>query len=163
MRFAHWLYSGGRPNRLATALNRISAVLHSFGIAPNYLVTLEVRGRSSGRMVKLPLVMAVVNGERYLVSMLGAQVGWVRNLQAAGGNATIRHGRCEQVHLEEVPPDQRAPILKAYLKRAPGARPHIPVDRNAPLSEFESVAMRFPVYHVVRMPVAQHGNANHSS
>jgi hypothetical protein len=124
-------------------------MLHKLGIAPNYLVTLEVPGRRSGRTVSLPLVMAVVEGERYLVSMLGPEADWVRNAKAAGGNVTLRHGRSEKVHLEELPTDQRAPVLKAYLKRAPGARPHVPVDKDAPLSDFQVVAARFPVFRVV--------------
>lgn len=144
-----WLYRGGRPGRIAAVFNSGSAMLHKLGIAPNYLVTLEVAGRRSGRTVSLPLVMAVVEGERYLVSMLGAEADWVRNAKAAGGNVTLRHGRSEKVHLEELPTDQRAPVLKAYLKRAPGARPHVPVDKDAPLSDFQAVAARFPVFRVV--------------
>jgi hypothetical protein len=144
-----WLYRGGHPNWMATMLNRGSAALHTLGIAPNYLVTLEVRGRRSGRTISLPLVIAVVGGERYLVSMLGVEVDWVRNAKAAGGNVTLRHGRREEVHLEELPPNQRAPVLKAYLERAPGARPHLPIQKDAPLSEFEQVAARFPVFRVV--------------
>jgi len=93
--------------------------------------------------------MVLIEGERYLVSMLGAEVDWVRNVQAAGGNATLRHGRREEVHLEEVAVDRRAPVLKAYLKRAPGARPHLLVDKDAPLSEFEQVSAQFPVFRVV--------------
>jgi F420H(2)-dependent quinone reductase len=148
-RLKQQLYRDGRPNWFASAANRFSGFVHGLGIAPNYLVTLEVRGRQSGRTLSLPLVMAVVDGERYLVSMLGPDVNWVRNARAAGGHVTIRHGRCEQVHLEEVSADQRAPILKAYLKRAPGARPHVVVDKDAPLSEFEKVAAQYPVFRVV--------------
>src|SRR6266705_1864869 len=107
MHLAKWLYRGGRPNWLASVANRCSAAVHMLGIAPNYLVTLEVRGRRSGRTVSLPLVMAVVDGERYLVSMLGADANWVRNAKAAGGHATLRHGRREQVCLEEVPAGRR--------------------------------------------------------
>ena len=32
----------------------------------------------------MPLVVATVGGERYLVSMLGEEVNWVRNVRAAG-------------------------------------------------------------------------------
>jgi len=64
----------------------------------------------------------------------------VRNLKTAGGNVTLRHGRREEVYLEEVAADRRAPVLKAYLKRAPGARRHPPIDKYAPLSEFERVS-----------------------
>jgi hypothetical protein len=134
---------------MATAVNRFCAAVHALGVAPNYAVTLDVRARRSGRMISLPLVMAVVEGERYLVSMLGDDVDWVRNVRAAGGHVTLRQGRREEVRLEEVAADRRAPMLKAYLKRAPGARPHLPVHRDAPLSEFEQVSSRFPVFRVV--------------
>ncbi len=149
MNLARWLYRGGRPNRVASVVNRWTAALYALGIAPNYLVTLDVISRRSGRVLSLPLVMVVVESERYLVSMLGEEVEWVRNLRAAGGNVILRHGRREEVRLEEVAADRRAPVLKAYLKRAPGARPHIPVHKDAPLSEFEQVASRFPVFRVV--------------
>jgi len=149
MSLVKWMYRGGRPNWLASMLNRWSAFIHALGIAPNYLVTLEVRGRKSGRIVSLPLVMAVVKGERYLVSMLGPNVDWVRNAKAAGGRATLCHGRREPVRLEELPVNQRAPILKVYLKRAPGARPHVAVHKDAPLSQFERVASDYPVFRVV--------------
>ena len=148
MGVARWFYRGGRPNRLAMLLNRGSAAIHSLGIAPNYLVTLEVPGRRSGRMITLPLVMVVVAGERYLVSMLGPDVGWVRNVRAAGGNVTLRHGRREEVHLEEVAVNERAPLLKAYLERAPGARPHIPIPKDAPLTDFARLAPQLPVFRV---------------
>jgi hypothetical protein len=88
--------------------------------------------------------MVIVNGERYVVSMLGENVQWVENVRAADGRAVIRSGRREEVQLEEVPTAWRAPILKAYLERAPGARPHIPVNKDAPLAEFEKIAMRLP-------------------
>src|ERR687883_1268883 len=121
-----WFYRGGRPNRMARILNRLGAAVYALGIAPNYLVALEVAGRRSGWIIRFPLVMVVVAGELYLLSMLGEKVNWVRNVKAAGGNATLRHGRREEVRLEEVAPERRAPVLKAYLGRAPNARVHIP-------------------------------------
>ncbi len=120
----------------------------SWGITPNYFVTLEVTGRKSGRIVSLPLVMVVVAGQRYLVSMLGDNAQWVRNVRAAGGRAVLRSGGRKQIQLEEVPTAQRAPILKAYLQRAPGARPHIPVNKDAALAEFEKIAAAFPVFRL---------------
>jgi len=148
MAFHRWLYRDGRPNRLAKILNRGWAFVHSLGILPNYLVTLEVVGRQSGKTVSFPLAMVVMNGKRYLVSMLGAEANWVRNVQAAGGRARLRHGVSEQVLLEEVAVNQRAPILKAYLQIAPGARPHIPISQDAPVSEFEKITAQYPVFRV---------------
>ncbi len=148
MSLKRWFYRDGRPNRLSRVLDRCTAALYAFGVAPNYLVTLEVRGRCSGRTIALPLVMIVVGGERYLVSMLGERANWVRNVRALGGEVAIRHGRREEVRLEEVAVDRRAPVLKAYLKRAPNARAHLPVPKDAPLAEFERVASQFPVFLV---------------
>src|SRR2546427_4947658 len=147
--FTRWLYRGQRPNWIARILNRASAAVGSSGVAPNYLVTLEVTGRKSGRTFSLPLVVAVVGGQQYLVSMLGDNVRWVQNVRAAGGKAVLRHGRREEICLEEVPAGQRAPILKAYLQTAPGARPHVPVNKDAALSEFEKIAAAIPVFRVL--------------
>jgi hypothetical protein len=146
MAFKRWLYRGERPNLLAKILNQGWAFVHSLGLFPDYLVTLEVQGRKSGKAIQFPLAMTVINGERYLVSMLGEEANWVKNIQAAGGKARLRHGIVEQVRLVEVAAGQRAPILKAYLQLAPGARPHIPIDKDAPIAEFESQAAKFPVF-----------------
>lgn len=150
-----WLYQGQRPNWIARALNSFWGFVHASGIAPNWLVTLEVVGRKSGKTIAFPLVMVVVDGQRYLVSMLGEEARWIQNVRAAGGHAVIRCGGREAVRLEEIPVEQRAPIIKAYLGRAPGARPHIPVDKDAPLADFETIAADFPVFRVVADTMAE--------
>jgi len=94
-------------------------------------------------------MVAVVDGQRYLVSMLGEHAQWVGNVRAAGGRAILCSGSREEISLEEVPASQRASILKTYLQRAPGARPHIPVNKNAPIAEFEKIASAFPVFRIV--------------
>lgn len=144
-----WLYRGQRPNWLARIINNFWAAIHSSGIAPNYRATLEVIGRKSGRIISLPVALTPVSRERYLVSMLGDEAQGVKNVRAAHGRAFLRSGRRIQVQLEELPVDQRAPILKAYLKLALGARPHTPVGKDAPLAEFEAVAVSFPVFRII--------------
>ena len=136
-------------------LNRGWATVASLGLTHNYMVTLEVTGRKSGRTVSLPVVVAVVDGQRYLVSMLGENVQWVRNVRIAGGRAVLKSRGREEVHLEEVPANQRAPILKTYLRRAPGARPHVPINKDAPIAEFERIAVAFPVF-LVKKNVSAH-------
>jgi hypothetical protein len=147
--FHRWLYQGGHPNALTRFINRGWAMVHSTGIFPNYLVTLEVVGRRSERVISFPLAMVILDGERYLVSMLGNKAAWVQNVRAANGHATLRHGRTEHVQLQEVAVEKRARVLKAYLRIAPGARPHIPANKDAPLEEFEAIAAQFPVFHLV--------------
>jgi hypothetical protein len=143
------MYRTGRPNALARFLNRLAAGQHSAGLAPDHWVTLEVPGRRSGRTTSVPLVVADHDGGRYLVAMLGARTNWVANVRAAGGRAVLRHGRREPVRLVEVAVADRPPILRRHLALAPGARPHVPVDRHAPLTDFARIAAGFPVFRIV--------------
>jgi len=148
MAFKRWMYRGGHPNYLAKIQNRFWAMVHSSGILTDRFVTLEVAGRKSGKLLSFPLAMTEMDGERFLVSMLGEDTNWVRNVRAAGGKARLIHGIREEVLLEEVEVSQRAPILKAYLQIAPGARPHIPVSKDAPISAFEKIAPEYPVFRL---------------
>jgi deazaflavin-dependent oxidoreductase (nitroreductase family) len=148
-----WMYRGGRPGRLAQVMNRFWAIQFSAGrLSPKRAMTLEVPGRRTGRIISFPVVVADHQGERYLVAMLGNEANWVLNVRAAGQRAVLERGRREQVLLEEVATDARAPILRRYLAVAPGARPHLPVDRRAPLEEFARIADQFPVFRVVADP-----------
>ena len=142
------LYRGGRASRVARTLNRGQALLHAAGVWPKRLAALEVRGRRTGRRITLPVVIADHEGERYLVAMLGGGASWVANVRADEGRAVLRHGRREEVRLEEVQSDARAPILRRYLAVAPGARAHFPIERDAPLSDFEAIAGRYPVFRI---------------
>ena len=144
-----WLYRGKRPGWIATFANKAWAAVVSAGLGGDLYVTLEMVGRKSGKKFSLPLVVGRVDGQRYLVSMLGEDVQWVKNVRAAKGNVTIRHGKREKVQLVEVPTEQRAPVIKAYLQRATGAAPHIAVSKDAPLTEFEKIAAAYPVFRVV--------------
>ncbi len=142
-------YPGGRPRAFTRRLNSAQARLSALGVLPALVTALETRGRRSGKAYLAQLVVAHIGAERYLVSMLGENVDWVRNVRASAGAAVLRHGKTETVRLEDVPVSQRAPILKAYLQQAPGARPHFDVNRDAPLAEFEQVAARYPVFRIV--------------
>lgn len=142
------MYEGGRPNRLARTLNGLWGRLAAAGIAPARLSTLEVRGRKSGREVSFPVVVADLAGERYLVAMLGEGSNWAKNVRAADGEAILIHGRRESVRLREVEPDERAPILRHYLRLAPGARPHFPIGPESDLAAFERIAPDYPVFRV---------------
>ena len=153
-RYLRWLYRGGRPNGFARFQNRLSALAFAAGLMPGRAGTLVVRGRCSGKEITFPVVIATYEGRRYLVSMLGPKANWVRNLEADEGRAELRHGGREAVTLVEVDPAVRAPILKRYLALAPGARPHIAVDRHAPLEAFEGIAADYPVYRIEPRPHA---------
>ena len=109
------MYAGGKGDATARRFARTWAFVFRTGLVPRRWVTLEVPGRSSGRPRRYPLGMADCQEEWYLVSMLGENVQWFQNVRAASGRAVLRSGRREEVQLEGVPAEERAPILKVYL------------------------------------------------
>jgi len=147
---ARSLYEGKRPNRTAKAFMRLWAWVGRRRFIRSRIVTLEFRGARTGEPHQTPLIVVRLDGERYVASMLGEGVAWVRGVRAADGRAVLFDGDREQVRLEEIPPERRAPLLKAFLQAAPGARPHMPVDRDAPVEAFEPVAAEYPVFRVTQ-------------
>jgi deazaflavin-dependent oxidoreductase (nitroreductase family) len=143
-----FFYRDWRPTRIGRWVNRLNCWWSGLGLPPKFQAVLEVRGRTSGRIRSNPVGIATVDGKRYLVSMLGPGSDWVKNVEAAHGDALIRQGRRRPVHLVAVPPDQRAPILREYVRIASSGRKHFPVVVNAPLSEFQRIAERYPVYRI---------------
>ena len=119
--FTRWMYHGGRPNWIARAMNRLGAAVASMGVTSNIMVTLETTGRSSGRTISQPMVVAVINGQRYLVSMLGENVNWVKNVRAAGGKAALRSGSREEIQLEEVPTNSARSNLEGLPAASTGS------------------------------------------
>ena len=141
-------YRNWRPTRLGRWVNRLMGWWSGLGLPPRFQAALEVRGRTSGRTRSNPVVIATVEGKRYLVSMLGPESDWVKNVEAAGGNVAIRRGRRRQVHLVLVPPEQRAPVLQEYVRVAASGRQHFPLRASDSLSEFALIAGRYPVYRI---------------
>ena len=124
------------------------AAIFGAGLSPRRWVVLEVAGRRSGQTRRFPVAMADYHGELYVVSRLGGRSNWVRNIRAAAGIVTIRHGRRRRCRLVEIPVQDRAPIIKAYLTQVPFGRLHVAVDRTAAVSAFEAIAGRYPVFRV---------------
>ena len=144
-----------RPPRWQIALvNRAVARLASMGLTPKNTVSLEVPGRRSGRVRRTSVVVAELEGCRYLVSLAG-ESEWVRNVRANGNRASLRRRRLLPVHLVEVPVGDRPQVLKAYLsKRAYSkspefeAREFFGVSPNATLDQLAEIADRYPVFRI---------------
>lgn len=143
--YRHW-----HPTLLGKLVTRALAWVSGLGLTPQILLTLRVKGRRSGQFHDTVLVVAQHEGQRYVVSMLGEGSEWVRNVRAAGGKAFVKRGQSRPVRLTEVPIGERAPILKAYCQVATSGRHHFPVSHNAPLSEFDAVAERYPCFALTR-------------
>jgi hypothetical protein len=143
-----WMYRHGRPGGAARLANRVRAIAASSGVGIKQIAVLEASGRRTGRLCSFPVVVADYRRERYLVAMLGQQTNWIRNVEAVNERVALRHGQSEPVRLELVEPADRAEILGRYLEVTPGARPDIPVDRHAPVEEFERIAGEYPVFRI---------------
>jgi deazaflavin-dependent oxidoreductase (nitroreductase family) len=141
-------YRDWRPTRLGRIVNRVMGWWSAAGLPPSFQQTIEVRGRTSGKPRTSPIAITTVDGQRYLVSMLGPGSEWVKNVVAAAGEAVLRHGRREPVRLVDVPPAERAPVLREYVRIASSGRKHFPVAPGAPEAEFAAIADRYPVFRI---------------
>jgi deazaflavin-dependent oxidoreductase (nitroreductase family) len=141
-------YRNWRPTRLGRWVNRLMGWWSGLGLPPKFQAALEVEGRKSGRRHSNPVVIVTVDGQRFLVSMVGPDSDWVKNVEAAHGDAVIRQGSRRRVHLVAVPSEQRAPILREYVRVAISGRHHFPLPVGAPLADFEAISVSYPVYRI---------------
>lgn len=100
----------------ANVFNPIVAGLTRRGLSIAGSRVLEVKGRTSGEWRRTPVNLLSFEGRRYLVSPRG-NTQWVRNMRAAGGGRLLLGKKVEEFRAGEVPIEERAPIIRAYLKR----------------------------------------------
>jgi len=146
--YLRFFYRNWHPTLLGRVWSRAYAWVSGLGLTPPILFTLQVRNRSNGRLSSTVLVVATHQDRRYIVSMLGNDSAWVRNVRTAGGRAFIKRGQSRPVILTEIPPEERAPILKAWCQVATSGRNHLPVSHDAPVSAFETIAADYPVFRI---------------
>lgn len=141
-----------KPSAFTQLMNRTFSILASMGWTPKQMITLEVRGRKSGEPRSVVVNSVEVNGQKYLVAPRG-ETEWVRNARAANGEAVIRHGKRTRIRLEEIPVEERGPIIKTYLpKNAMATKKHFGVEPDAPLEDFQRIAPDHPVFRIVENP-----------
>ena len=103
--------------------SKVPAALLSAGLPLGPLYLLDSRGRRTGLLRTVPVVIFNHNDRRWLVSMYG-ETGWVANVRAAG-TAVIRRGRrTETIHCAEVTDDRRAEVAM-QLRRTFGFIPFV--------------------------------------
>jgi deazaflavin-dependent oxidoreductase (nitroreductase family) len=106
----------------------VNKVAMSLGVGGS--VTLAVTGRRSRQERTIPLVPVEHEDATYLVSARG-ETAWVQNLRAAGTCELRRRGRSpERYTAEEVPVEEREPIIGRY--RAKAGRSVQPLWRKLP-------------------------------
>jgi deazaflavin-dependent oxidoreductase (nitroreductase family) len=101
---------------LAARFNNAVGWLARHGVSLAGSAELSVKGRTSGRMLRLPVNPLTHAGAQYLVSARGHSQ-WVRNMRAAGGGE-LRVGRkVREFTAVEVPDAEKTDILRTYLKK----------------------------------------------
>jgi deazaflavin-dependent oxidoreductase (nitroreductase family) len=149
-----------KVNAFVRINNSIISSLLILGISMGSFALLTVRGRKSGRPIETPIAIFVQEGKSYLIASYGI-VNWVRNLRAAGGEATLtRNRRTEKIHAIELEPVAAAPIIRVAVRSGPpgipsaifrGYRslfvlPYLNVTVDSSLEEFEREVLTHPVF-----------------
>ena len=96
--------------------NRLVAVLTRLGVSVYGSRVLEVRGRKSGEWRQTPVNLLSFEGADYLVAPRG-HTQWVRNLRASGTGRLRVGRRTRSFTATELADDDKAPLLRAYLKK----------------------------------------------
>lgn len=154
-----------KPYRVTTQVrfsNAINAFLVRLGIQMGSTSLLMVRGRKSGRLIETPISIFVQEGKRYLIAPYGV-VNWVRNLRAAGGEATLIRGRnSEKIQAIELEPALAALVFRESIRSGPEGIPpvfarmyvrftlskYMNIAVDASLEEFEREVLAHPVFLV---------------
>jgi deazaflavin-dependent oxidoreductase (nitroreductase family) len=127
------------------------APLARLGLAGRRTHVLTVRGRKSGRPYSTPVQLVSDERGRWLVAPYGERE-WVKNARAAGW-VELRRGRAPQrVEVAELPPDERGPVLRAYVERVPIVAKFFDAERGAPVEAYAAEAERHPVFRLRPQP-----------
>lgn len=144
-------WPAGWPHRLSEAIyGPVFRLIATTGIGPPFIVILETPGRRSGRTHSTVHILAEHAGANYLAAAVDYS-DWVLNARASGGQATVRHGKRRAARLEEVDVDERAPILKSYMKRSLGARLLFKLSPASPIEKFQEIGAKHPVFKVLEV------------
>ena len=146
------------PPALYQRSQRIIRPVFWLGLAPEYAIILEVKGRSTGETRRVALIRTTLDGSHYLVSLSG-ESQWVRNVRAAGGEAVIRRRDSLPVRLVEIPVEERAPVIAAYINRAgrggtraaeQEARYYFGLGPDPTPEEIAAIAEHYPTFKILR-------------
>jgi deazaflavin-dependent oxidoreductase (nitroreductase family) len=140
-----------RPYRL-TGLRRVGNVLMTAllraGVAPAHTYLLTVVGRKSGRRYSTPVRLVEDAQTRWLVSPYGERA-WVANARAAGVVELSRGRRIERLRIEEVGPEEAAPVLRRYVEEVGSVvHPFFDASPGDPVEAFAAEAHAHPVFRL---------------
>lgn len=111
---------------------------------------LRVKGRKTGEWRSTPVNLLTHNGSQYLVAPRG-ETQWARNLRATGNGELVLGRQAQPFRAVEVSDEDKAPILRAYLKRwkAEAGLFFDGVGPRSPEEEVRRIAPDHPVFRIV--------------
>jgi deazaflavin-dependent oxidoreductase (nitroreductase family) len=148
-----------KPRIVSLFYSIVNPIVHllvvQFGLGTggdqDFLRILRVRGRKSGRIYEMPVRIAIMDGQRYLMSMLG-ETQWVHNLRAAGSAQLLAGKKIEQIRVDEIKDEEKVIFFTWYCKHpqyVQRARYGFKVDtQHLTRMEVERLAQLYPVFRL---------------
>jgi hypothetical protein len=137
------------PSTVERAFNRVFGALVGLGLGLRHNYLLQVPGRTTGRLVSVPVNVLELDGRRWLVAGRG-RTHWVRNAEVAGEVVLQKGRRKERCRLRVVADADKPRILGAYLDRfRTTVQRYFPVKAGAPAADFAGIAGRYPVFELI--------------
>lgn len=130
--------------------NWIIKYLLRFDLAPKIYHLLTVPGRKTGAPHSIPIVLIEGADHKWLVAPYGV-VDWVKNTRAAGGVTLSRGQKSEEFEIQELTPEEAAPILQEYLTKYPLTKGYFNADLKSPLDAFIQDAKSRPVFELISL------------
>jgi len=135
-----------KPSGATKKMNSFMGWLSGLGIGPKKQVQLTTRGRKSGLPRTVAVNVVEYNGNRYLVAPRG-NTEWARNA-VVNGEATVKHGKSQDVRLVDVPAAERVPIIQKYVKETAIVRKEFGVEPTSPIEEYQKIADKHPTFRI---------------
>jgi deazaflavin-dependent oxidoreductase (nitroreductase family) len=136
------------PSALERLFNKAFGALVGWGLGPRDYYLLLVKGRRTGRVYSMPVIVVEMASAMFLVAPRG-RTQWARNVEAAPDVTLARGARRSTYRVRAVPDAEKAPVLRAYLDRYRSVvQRYFPVAAGSPLEAFVPIAARYPVFEL---------------
>lgn len=145
-----------QPGKSVHFFNGIVSWLADRGITLAGARTLEVRGRKSGNLQRIPVNPLNLDGHTYVIGARG-NTQWARNVRAAG-TCTLRGGRTAiDYRVVEVADRDKPAILRPYLKRwgwEVASLMPVKITAESTAEELIAAGASIPVFDLIAVPRA---------
>ena len=136
------------PSAFERLFNKAFGAAVGWGLGPRGYYLLQVKGRKTGRVYSMPVIVLEIGAVMFLVAPRG-RTQWARNVEAAPDVTLVRGSLRRACRVLTVPDAEKAPVLRAYLDRYRSVvHRYFPVAAGSPLEAFAAIAVRYPVFEL---------------